>query len=55
MGKIIAGASKWYLQKFKSDTELVDRDLESHPPFTDKEMQEMAEVGKKYVKICEVR
>ena len=55
MGKIIAGADAWYLQKFKSDTELVDRDLERHAPFTDKEMIEMASVGKKYVKICEVR
>lgn len=55
MGEIIAGADAWYLQKFKSDTELVDRDLERHAPFTDKEMEEMASVGKKYVKICEVR
>ena len=55
MGEIIAGADAWYLQKFKSDTELVDRELESHAPFTDKEMQEMASVGKKYVKFCEVR
>jgi pyruvate formate lyase activating enzyme len=55
MGEIITGADAWYLQKFKSDTELVDRTLESHAPFTDKEMQAMADVGKKYVKICEVR
>ena len=55
MGKIISGADAWYLQKFKSDTELVDRNLEKHAPFSDKEMEEMASVGKKYVKICEVR
>lgn len=55
MGEVIAGADAWYLQKFKSDTELVDRKLESHAPFSDKEMQAMADVGKKYVKICEVR
>lgn len=55
MGEIIAGADAWYLQKFKSDTELVDRDLERQLPFTDKEMEAMANVGKKYVKICEVR
>ena len=55
MGEIIAGADAWYLQKFKSDTELVDRNLERQAPFTDKEMEEMASVGKKYVKICEVR
>lgn len=55
MGEIITGAEAWYLQKFKSDTELVDRNLESHAPFSDKEMQAIADVGKKYVKICEVR
>ena len=55
MGTAISGADAWYLQKFKSDTELVDRDLEKHAPFSDKEMEEMASVGKKYVKICEVR
>lgn len=55
MGQAISGADAWYLQKFKSDTELVDRDLERHAPFSDKEMEEMASVGKKYVKICEVR
>lgn len=55
MGEVISGADAWYLQKFKSDTELVDRNLESHAPFLDKEMEEMATVGKKYVKICEVR
>lgn len=55
MGQAIFGADAWYLQKFKSDTELVDRDLERHAPFSDKEMEEMASVGKKYVKICEVR
>jgi len=55
MGEMIKGADAWYLQKFKSDTELVDRDLEKHAPFTDLEMEEMAKVGKKYVKICELR
>lgn len=55
MGETISGAMAWYLQKFKSDTELVDRDLEKHAPFTDKEMEQIADIGKKYVKICEVR
>ncbi len=55
MGQEIAGANAWYLQKFKSDTELVDRNLETHASFTDKEMEEMAVVGREYVKICEVR
>lgn len=55
MGEIIKGADAWYLQKFKSDVELVDRDLEKKPAFSSKEMLEMEKIGKKYVKICEVR
>lgn len=55
MGQVITGADAWYLQKFKSDTELVDRNLETKQPFSDKQMQEMASEGSKYVKICEVR
>lgn len=55
MGRIIQGADAWYLQKFKSDVALVNRDLEKKASFSEKQMEEMAEVGKKYVKVCEVR
>jgi pyruvate formate lyase activating enzyme len=55
MGKIIEGADAWYLQKFKSDVELVDRSLEKSPAYSAQEMLEMENIGKKYVKICEVR
>jgi len=55
MGKIIKGADKWYLQKFKSDTDLVGRDLERRVPYNARQMQEMAEVGSKFVNKCEAR
>jgi len=55
MGTVLKGADAWYFQKFKSDTELVDRNLEKQPPFSDQDMQKIAEIGKKYVKVCEVR
>jgi len=55
MGEMIQGADKWYLQFFKSDTPLVDRDLEAKERFTHAEMTAMAEEGKKYVGLCEVR
>jgi len=55
MGKIIKGADKWYLQKFKSNIELVGRNLEKRVPYNSRQMQELAEIGKKNVKICEVR
>lgn len=55
MGEMIQGADKWYLQFFKSDTPLVDRELEAKEKFTHAEMTAMAEEGKKYVGLCEVR
>lgn len=48
-------ADKWYLQFFKSDTPLVNREMEAKDKFTTEEMEKMAEVGKKYATICELR
>lgn len=55
MGKIIKGSRVWYLQKFKSDIDLVGRDLEKRVPYNSRQMNELAEIGKAYVKICKVR
>lgn len=55
MGELIAGAERWYLQKFRSNTKLIDKSLEGKPDFTDREMAALAEVGGKFVKRCEVR
>ncbi|MDP2736370.1 MAG: anaerobic ribonucleoside-triphosphate reductase activating protein [bacterium] len=55
MGKIVKSVDKWYLQKFKSDIDLVGRDLEKRVPYNSRQMNEMAEIGAKYVEKCEVR
>jgi len=55
MGEIIKGADKWYLQNFKSNMELLDRALNGRVPYNARQMQEMAEIGREYVKKCEVR
>jgi pyruvate formate lyase activating enzyme len=55
MGEIIKGADVWYLQKFKSDVDLVDLNYKGGSSFTDKDMEEMAEIGRKFVKKCEWR
>ncbi len=55
MGKIIKGASKWYLQNFKSDTELVDAGYKKQKGYTAKEMAEFAAIGQEYVDFCAVR
>ena len=55
MGEFIKGASKWYLQNFKSDTELVDGNYKLKSAYSNKQMAEFAAIGKKYVNLCEVR
>jgi len=55
MGEFIKGASKWYLQKFKSDTDLVDSSYVKQKGYSSKEMEEFAAIGREYVHLCEVR
>lgn len=55
MGELIKGATKWYLQKFKSDTDLVDANYKASQPFTGPEMKKMALIGAEYVDLCELR
>jgi len=55
MGALVKGADKWYLQQFKSDTDLVNSDFQKLRPFTDKEIEKMRKIGEKFVKECEVR
>lgn len=55
MGETIKGADKWYLQNFKSDTELVDTNYKKQNGYSAKEMKEFAVIGQKYVKFCQVR
>ncbi|MDD4271572.1 MAG: anaerobic ribonucleoside-triphosphate reductase activating protein [Patescibacteria group bacterium] len=55
MGKIIKSARAWYLQNFKSNDDLVNQDLKGKVPYNSRQMNELAEAGKQYVKKCEVR
>jgi len=55
MGKIIPHADKWYLQKFKSDTALVNSEYIGKKAYSDQEMKEFAKIGRKFVDFCEVR
>jgi len=55
MGRVIRGATSWYLQKFKSDTELVDFHYQAHQAYSNQEMAEFSVIGQKYVKRCKVR
>lgn len=55
IGKLIIGADKWYLQKFKSAMELINPKLKNKKSYSNQEMNKMAEIGRKYVKKCEAR
>lgn len=55
IGKLIKGADKWYLQKFKSNMDLINPKLKNKKSYSDQEMNKIAEIGRKYVKKCEAR
>jgi len=55
MGKMITGADKWYLQKFKPDTNLVDSKFEGKKTFLDQDLKLFALIGAKFVQHCQAR
>lgn len=55
IGEMIRGAEKWYLQKFKSSTSLVNKSFEGAQSHTDKTMEEMRKIASAYVGYCGVR
>lgn len=52
MSKNISGAKLWYLQKFKSDVDLVNKDFKNKYSFTDIEMKNFSEIGSTFVEKC---
>ncbi len=55
MGELIKNADKWFLQKFKSNIDLIDGEFKNKKSYTDVEMKELCEIGKQYVKFCDIR
>lgn len=55
MGKTIKGAKNWYLQKFKPDTNLINKKFENQTTYNDDVLKQMALIGNKYVNNCKVR
>ena len=55
MGRSISGAAKWYLQNFKSDTDLVNSSYKGQRAYTAEEMEEFAAIGRQHVSFCVVR
>jgi pyruvate formate lyase activating enzyme len=54
-GRIIKGAEKWFLQSFNPDLDLLDKEYKKIKKYNWKEMEEMREIGEKFVKRCKVR
>ncbi|OGF18458.1 anaerobic ribonucleoside-triphosphate reductase activating protein [Candidatus Falkowbacteria bacterium RIFCSPLOWO2_02_FULL_45_15] len=55
MGELIAGADKWYLQKFRSNVDLVNREFKNKDSYTDKEMEKLRQIAARYAAVCGVR
>lgn len=55
MGKMIAGAQNWYLQAFKSDTDLVDATYQGKKAYSTKQMREFADLGRASAGVCKLR
>ena len=55
MAHSIKGANNWYLQAFKSDTSLVDKNYQGKSAFSLQEMRNLAEIGKKIAGVCSLR
>jgi pyruvate formate lyase activating enzyme len=55
MGKIIKGAEKWYLQQFKNDTEIINKDLKKTKKYSQKDLKDIYKAAKKHVNVCEIR
>ena len=55
MAKMISGGSKWYLQRFKSDIELIDHNLRGQEAFSLPDMRRMKTQAEQYVKNCQIR
>lgn len=55
MGAMIQGAKRWYLQKFKADTTLVNDSFENKSTFLDKDLENFALIGAQFVQECRAR
>ncbi len=55
MAKEIARAKKWFLQKFKLDTDLVNNDFKNVIVFSEHETNRMLKIAQKYVNNCKIR
>ena len=55
MAELIRGAKRYYLQKFQPTGNLNNQQFNAYKGYTDKQMRDLCNLAKKYVKKCGVR
>lgn len=55
MGRLLKNADKWFLQRFKSDTRLVNPSFENASPYTAKDLEDMKRTAEHFVEFCGLR
>ena len=55
MAQLVQGAEKWYIQRFKSDIDLINSSFQGLPSHSEETMETMVEEVKKHVGISELR
>jgi pyruvate formate lyase activating enzyme len=55
MGQFLKASDKWFLQKFKSETDLVNDKYKNTKAYSDQEMDELVKIAKKYVNLVKWR
>ncbi|MCF7820015.1 MAG: anaerobic ribonucleoside-triphosphate reductase activating protein [Candidatus Pacebacteria bacterium] len=50
MAKYLPKNSKWYLQQFKSESDLVNMNYKKFSAYSDKDMESLVNIAKKYIK-----
>ena len=55
MGEMITGTQNWFLQVFKSDTDLVNSAYKGKKAYSRKQMQEFVELGRTAAGVCKLR
>lgn len=55
MGEMIKGASKYYLQEFRPQEDLNNKDYSKRGPYSESEMKELKEIMEKYIEKVYIR
>jgi pyruvate formate lyase activating enzyme len=55
IGQMVQPASRWYLQKFQGENDLVNQSFRQAKGYTDKQMEHFCELGRQYANECDVR